>query len=292
MNNAEEQEGVRVAAKLARESLDLIAAMIQPGITTDELDQALFKAAIERGCYPSPLGYHGFPKSVCTSVNEVICHGIPDQRKLEDGDIINLGTCSMLMPDVTLYHNGAYLFLTCNQASTATCTLLYSPRNATYPVGDKARENAEWMKLIRTARYARLFPDRSECLDAAIAICGPGMPYAEVGRVIQPIVERNGCCIVKNYTGHGIGRVFHGPPPVFHYPTKKSYGIMQPGHVRIPISHRSLRAYFKLTLGSSPWSTSAKSGVRSSGRTTGRLPRGMGRHRPPPKRPCSLPKRV
>lgn len=75
--------------------------------------------------------------------------------------------------------------------------------------------------------------DRSECLDAAIAICGPGMPYAEVGHVIQPIAERNGCCVVRNYTGHGIGRVFHGPPPVYHYPTKKSYGTMQPGHVRM-----------------------------------------------------------
>ena len=68
------------------------------------------------------------------------------------------------------------------------------------------------MRLIRTAR---------ECLDAAIAICGPGMPYAEIGRVIQPIAEANGCCVVKGYTGHGIGRVFHGPPPVYHHPTKK-----------------------------------------------------------------------
>lgn len=69
--------------------------MIRPGITTDEIDRALFQAAVDRGCYPSPLGYHGYPKSVCTSVNEVICHGIPDQRKLEDGDIINLGTYSI-----------------------------------------------------------------------------------------------------------------------------------------------------------------------------------------------------
>jgi len=96
VNSAEEQEGVRVVAKLAREALDLIGAMVRPGITTDEIDQTLFKAAIERGCYPSPLGYHGYPKSVCTSVNEVICHGIPDQRKLEDGDIVNLGMCTVL----------------------------------------------------------------------------------------------------------------------------------------------------------------------------------------------------
>lgn len=90
---------MRRAATLAREALDTIAALVRPGITTDELDQALVDAAIARGCYPSPLGYHGFPKSVCTSVNEVVCHGIPDQRALQDGDLINL--------DVTLYHNGA-----------------------------------------------------------------------------------------------------------------------------------------------------------------------------------------
>lgn len=161
--------------------------MVRPGITTDQLDEALVQAATERKCYPSPLGYHGYPKSVCTSVNEVICHGIPDQRPLRDGDIINL--------DVTLYHNG-----------------FHGDLNATYPVGDKARSSEPLMRLIRTAR---------ECLDAAIAICGPGMPYAEIGRVIQPIAEAHGCCVVKGYTGHGIGRVFHGPPPVYHHPTKK-----------------------------------------------------------------------
>ncbi|WFD29573.1 methionyl aminopeptidase [Malassezia sp. CBS 17886] len=182
---------------LAREALNLVAAHIRPGITTDELDRILFSAAIERDCYPSPLGYNGYPKSVCTSVNEVICHGIPDQRPLQDGDILNV--------DVTLFHHG-----------------FHGDLNATYPVGEKARADEGLMRVIRTAR---------ECLDAAIAICGPGMPYAEVGHVIQPIAERNECAVVKNYTGHGIGRVFHGPPTVFHYPTKESVGVMQPGHI-------------------------------------------------------------
>lgn len=106
VNPEKDQEGVRLAAKVrimrktraltdaqyARESLDHVAQLIQPGITTDQLDKALVQAAIERNCYPSPLGYHGYPKSVCTSVNEVICHGIPDQRPLQDGDVLNIGT--------------------------------------------------------------------------------------------------------------------------------------------------------------------------------------------------------
>ena len=118
----------------------------------------------------------------------------------------------------------------------ATCTHLCTThqRNATFPVGDKARESEPLMRLIRTARYVihgTPFPRLlsifshtlacSECLDAAIAICGPDMPYAEIGRVIEPIAKANGCCVVKEYTGHGIGRVFHGPPPIYHYPTKK-----------------------------------------------------------------------
>lgn len=91
MNSREEQEGVRKAAKLAREVLEAAAAKVAPGVTTDEIDRVVFEEAIKRDCYPSPLGYHGFPKSVCTSVNEVVCHGIPDQRPLEDGDIVNIG---------------------------------------------------------------------------------------------------------------------------------------------------------------------------------------------------------
>jgi methionyl aminopeptidase len=91
VNSIEEQEGVRKAAKLAREVLEAAAAKVAPGVTTDEIDKVVFEEAIKRDCYPSPLGYHGFPKSVCTSVNEVVCHGIPDQRPLEDGDIVNIG---------------------------------------------------------------------------------------------------------------------------------------------------------------------------------------------------------
>ncbi|KAE8216986.1 hypothetical protein CF319_g8815 [Tilletia indica] len=197
VNTAADQEGVRKAAILGREVLMAVAAAAKPGVTTDELDKICFEEAIKRDTYPSPLGYHGYPKSVCTSVNEVICHGIPDQRPLEDGDTLNI--------DVTLYHNG-----------------YHGDLNATFPIGPKAENDEEKMLLIRTAR---------ECLDAAIAICGPGVPFAEIGKVIQPLAESRGCAVVKNYTGHGIGRFFHGAPTVFHHRTKKAWGTMQPGHI-------------------------------------------------------------
>ncbi|KAJ1027227.1 hypothetical protein NDA18_003238 [Ustilago nuda] len=197
VNNANDQEGVRKAATLAREVLEICASHAKPGVTTDELDKIVFAEAIKRDCYPSPLGYHGYPKSVCTSVNEVICHGIPDQRPLDDGDILNI--------DVTLFHKG-----------------YHGDLNATFPIGPKAESDSDSMKLIRVAR---------ECLDAAIAICGPGVPYGEIGRVIQPLAESQGCAVVKNYTGHGISNCFHAAPTVYHHATKKSYGVMKPGHI-------------------------------------------------------------
>ncbi|SPO22019.1 related to MAP1 - methionine aminopeptidase [Ustilago trichophora] len=197
VNNKNDQDGVRKAATLAREVLEIAASHAKPGVTTDEIDKIVFAEAIKRDCYPSPLGYHGYPKSVCTSINEIICHGIPDQRPLQDGDILNI--------DVTLFHKG-----------------YHGDLNATFPVGKKAEEDVESMKLIKVAR---------ECLDAAINICGPGVPYGEIGRVIQPIAESQGCAVVKNYTGHGISNCFHAAPTIYHHATKKSYGIMKPGHI-------------------------------------------------------------
>lgn len=198
--------------QLAREVLEIAASKVAPGVKTDEIDKVVFEEAIKRDCYPSPLGYHGYPKSVCTSVNEVICHGIPDQRPLEDGDIINIGACRLVLggkccvtqaltflppppPDVTLYHRG-----------------FHGDLNGTYTVGPKAEGDEASVRLIKTAR---------DCLDAAIGICGPGVPYAEIGKVIQPLAEANGCAVAKNWHGHGISRVFHSAPTIFHHKTKK-----------------------------------------------------------------------
>ncbi|CAG8495179.1 8290_t:CDS:2 [Funneliformis caledonium] len=191
--NEVEIEGMRKVCKLAREVLDIGAATIKPGVTTDEIDRVIHEAIIERDSYPSPLNYYEFPKSVCTSVNEVICHGIPDQRELVEGDIINL--------DVTLYHNG-----------------FHGDLNETYPVGIIDEESK---KLIRTAK---------ECLDKAVECAKPGFLYRNLGAVIEKHAKTNNCSVVRTYCGHGIHGLFHCSPNVPHYAKNKAVGTMKPGH--------------------------------------------------------------
>ncbi|WVQ71825.1 methionine aminopeptidase, type I [Cryptococcus sp. DSM 104548] len=192
--NKEEQEGVRKVCRLAREVLDIVAAAIKPGVTTDELDAICHAACVERDSYPSPLNYVKFPKSICTSVNEVICHGIPDQRPLVEGDIVNL--------DVTLYHGG-----------------FHGDLNATYPVG---KCDPESLDLIATTKAAT---------EAAIAICKPGVPYREIGNKIEEIIKPKGYGIVRRYTGHGINQLFHCLPTIVHYGGSKTPGRMEAGQV-------------------------------------------------------------
>ncbi|KAF7793014.1 hypothetical protein EIP86_004119 [Pleurotus ostreatoroseus] len=188
----EEIEGMRTVCKLAREVLDLVASHVKPGVTTDYLDEIVHNACIERNAYPSPLNYRKFPKSFCTSINEVICHGIPDQRKLIEGDIINL--------DVTLYYNG-----------------FHGDLNETYPVG---RIDDESKRLLRTTR---------QCLDEAIKICKPGALIRDIGKVIEPVARANSCSVVRNYTGHGINQLFHPAPNIPHYAKNKAVGTMKAG---------------------------------------------------------------
>jgi len=190
--NAEEQEKMRTVCRLAREVLDIAASHIRPGITTDEIDAIVHDAIIERNAYPSPLNYRGFPKSVCTSVNEVICHGIPDKRKLQEGDIVNI--------DVTLFYDG-----------------YHGDLNETYPVG---RVDDDVKKLMRTAR---------DCLDEAIKLCKPGALFRDLGKTIEPIARANGCAVVRTYCGHGINDLFHCAPNVPHYAKNRAIGTMKPG---------------------------------------------------------------
>lgn len=192
--NAEEIEKMRTVCRLAREVLDIAASHVRPGITTDEIDEIVHNETIKRNAYPSPLNYKGYPKSVCTSINEVICHGIPDQRRLQEGDIINI--------DVTLYYDG-----------------FHGDLNETYPVG---RINEDTQKLLRTARQS---------LDEAIKLCKPGALFRDLGKTIEPIARANNCAVVRTYCGHGIHELFHCAPNVPHYAKNKAVGTMKPGMI-------------------------------------------------------------
>uniref|UniRef100_A0A914DZX0 Methionine aminopeptidase n=1 Tax=Acrobeloides nanus TaxID=290746 RepID=A0A914DZX0_9BILA len=185
---------MRVAGRLGREVLDEAARAIAPGVTTDEIDRVVHEACIERECYPSPLGYYKFPKSVCTSVNEVICHGIPDMRPLENGDLCDV--------DVTVYHRG-----------------FHGDLNETFFVGDKVSEDKR--KLVQVTY---------ECLQQAIELVRPGVKFRDIGNVIQKHANANGYSVVKRYCGHGIHRLFHTAPNVPHYAKNKAVGVMKAGN--------------------------------------------------------------
>lgn len=189
----EEIEGMRVACKLGREVLDEAARTCDVGVTTAEIDRAVHEACLERDCYPSPLNYYQFPASCCTSVNEVICHGIPDTRPLQDGDICNV--------DVTVYHNG-----------------FHGDLNETFLVGNV---KPEVRKLVEVTY---------ECLSKAIDIVRPGEKYREIGNIIQKHAQAHGFSVVRSYCGHGIHRLFHTAPSVPHYAKNKAVGVMKPGH--------------------------------------------------------------
>lgn len=195
---AKEADKVRKVARLSREILDATAAQIIPGVTTtDDLDAFLHRECVKRNAYPSPLNYYNFPKSLCTLVNEVICHGIPDKTVLQDGDIVNL--------DVTIYYLGFHLDL-----------------NETYYVGERARADPETVNLVETTR---------ECLDLAIAMVKPGMAFRDLGNVIEQHATANGCLVVRTYCGHGINQLFHCQPNIPHYAKNKAVGIAKPGMV-------------------------------------------------------------
>jgi methionyl aminopeptidase len=173
-------EKMRHAGRIAADVLQLVGTHVRPGITTEELDVIAHEACIERGAYPSPLNYHGYPKAICTSVNEVICHGIPDDRALQDGDIVNL--------DVTAYVDG-----------------VHGDTNATFEVGTVDDESR---RLIRVTR---------ECLERAIATVRPGEPFNAIGRAIQEHAEAHGYGVVRSFIGHGIGEQFHTDLQILHY---------------------------------------------------------------------------
>ncbi|XP_018653127.1 methionyl aminopeptidase 1 (M24 family) [Schistosoma mansoni] len=189
----DEIECMRVTGKLAREVLEEAVNAVKVGVTTDEIDRVAHEACIERECYPSPLNYFNFPKSCCTSVNEVICHGIPDMRPLQNGDILNI--------DITTYHNG-----------------FHGDVNETVFVGQP------------DDRSVNLVKNAYKCLVRSMDAVFPGVKYREMGDIISKNASLGGFSVVKTYSGHGIHRLFHCPPNILHYSRNKAVGVMKPGH--------------------------------------------------------------
>ncbi len=173
-------ERMRVAGRIAAEALAEVGRAVRPGVTTDELDRIGHEFLLDHGAYPSTLGYRGFPKSLCTSLNEVICHGIPDSTVLTDGDICNV--------DITAFIGG-----------------VHGDTNATFLVGDVDEES-------------RLLVERTrEALDRAIRAVAPGRPINVIGRVIESYARRFDYGVVRDFTGHGIGTSFHTGLIIPHY---------------------------------------------------------------------------
>jgi len=173
-------EGIRKAGSLALKTLDLVEGAIRIGMTTDEINTLVHDYTLKNGATPAPLGYRGFPKSVCVSVNEVICHGIPGDRVLNNGDIVNV--------DVTPILDG-----------------YYADVNKTFFVGDPG---SKAKKIVHVAR---------ECLRKGLMMVRPGSRIGDVGFAIQSFAEKEGCSVVREFVGHGVGFDFHEPPQVPHH---------------------------------------------------------------------------
>ncbi|MEU8303992.1 type I methionyl aminopeptidase [Actinomadura sp. NPDC048955] len=185
-------ERMRVAGRIAAQALEEVGKHVRPGITTDELDAVGHEFMLDHGAYPSTLGYRGFPKSLCTSINEVICHGIPDDTVLRDGDIINV--------DITAFVDG-----------------VHGDTDATFLCGDVDEES-------------RLLVERThEAAMRGIRAVKPGRALNVIGRVIESYAKRFGYGVVRDFTGHGIGTTFHSGLVVPHYDDPAATTIIEPG---------------------------------------------------------------
>ena len=191
----EQIEKIRHSGKIAAQAIELVGQNAKPGITTDELDKIAHNFLIENGAYPSTLGYRGYPKSICSSLNEVICHGIPDDTVLEDGDILNI--------DITAYIDG-----------------FHGDSNQTFLVGEVKPEVAELVERTR------------EALARGIAVVAPGRSVNLIGRAIESYAKRFNYGVVRDFTGHGIGEAFHSGLIIPHYDSAPKYSDeMQVGMV-------------------------------------------------------------
>ncbi|TQV63122.1 MAG: type I methionyl aminopeptidase [Halothiobacillaceae bacterium] len=189
----EDIEKMRVAGRLAAEVLDHLAPHVVPGITTGELDRLAHDYMVNvQGTIPATLGYHGFPKSICTSINHQICHGIPGAKVLKKGDIVNI--------DVTVIKDG-----------------YFGDTSRMYMIGDVSILARRLINITR------------ECLHIGIEAVGPGVDLGTIGHVIQKHAESNGFSVVREYCGHGIGKAFHEEPQVLHYGQPGEGPVLEPG---------------------------------------------------------------
>jgi len=194
IKSKEQIEGIRTCSQLAARILESLGEMVKPGVRTDEIDDLCHELTLEAGATPAPLGYRGFPRSVCVSVNEVVCHGVPGDRVLKDGDIVNI--------DVTPILNG-----------------YYGDTNYTFYCGEVSETD---QKLVETTLQA---------IYRGIEQVRPGNQLSNIGFKIQKLVEKRGYSVVREYTGHGVGLEFHEQPTVLHF-GKPNKGIkLLPGMV-------------------------------------------------------------
>lgn len=185
-------ERMRIAGRIASQAMHEAGKAIAPGVTTDELDRIAHEYMLDHGAYPSSLGYRGFPKSVCTSVNEVVCHGIPDMRPLEDGDLVKI--------DCTAFKDG-----------------VHGDNCYTFLCGDVDEES-------------RLLSERTqEALNRAIKAVKPGRPISVIGRVIESYAKRFNYGVIRDYTGHGVHTAFHSGLVILHYDEPRMDTVMVPG---------------------------------------------------------------
>jgi methionyl aminopeptidase len=195
IKSSEQIEKIRAAGRISAQAIALVGENIKPGVTTDELDKLAHDFIIANGAYPSTLDYRGYPKSICSSINEVICHGIPDNTVLEDGDIVNI--------DITAYLDG-----------------YHGDSNQTFLVGDVKQEVVDLVERTR------------EALNRGIAVVAPGREVNLIGRAIESYAKRFGYGVVRDFTGHGIGESFHSGLIIPHYDSAPLYSdVMEVGMV-------------------------------------------------------------
>ncbi len=192
IKDAETIGRMRIAGKIAAQALEEVGRHVTPGVTTDELDRVGHEFLLDHGAYPSTLGYRSFPKSLCTSLNEVICHGIPDDTVVADGDIVNI--------DVTAFIDG-----------------VHGDTNATFLAGNVAGDSRQLVEVTR------------EAMMRGIRAVAPGRPLNAIGRVIESYARRFGYGVVRDFTGHGIGTTFHSGLVVPHFDDPSVGVIMEPG---------------------------------------------------------------